>query len=84
MRKLFVTLAVIVIVTLLATSCSLPPRTSDTQGQDTDVLSGNDVTLADLTVNVDSRDFSTTEIGTCYSAKQIGNNSCGITIEAAP
>lgn len=81
MRKLFIFLAVIVVVTL-ATSCSLPSGASSAQ-KDT-VLSGNDVTLADVTVNVDSRDFSTTEVRSCYSAVQVGNNSCGITIEVAP
>lgn len=83
MRKLFVILFVIVIVTLLATSCSFPFGPASAQ-KDTDVLSGNDVTLADVTVNVDSRDFSTTEFRTCNSAVQVESNSCGITIEAAP
>lgn len=84
MGKLFVILSVIVVVALLVTSCSLPPVSSNAQGKDTDVLSGNDVTLADVTVNVDSRDFSRTDIRTCGSALQVDRNSCGITIEAAP
>lgn len=82
MRKLFQILFVTVIVTLLATSCSFPWKD---QTSDSDVLSGNDVTILDVDVNVDSRNFSTTEFRTCDSAVQVeGDDSCGITIEATP
>lgn len=75
-------LTMILALALSITGCSLLSNNSDDDSRyyskdrmsDTDILSENDVRLID--VQVDSRDFSTTDISTCPVATQVGIGSC--------
>lgn len=87
MKRLFLAVAVLALA-LSLTGCSWLSGNSDDDTRtwskdrtsDTDILSENDVRL--INVQVDARDFSTTEIdvSTCPKALSVGIGSCNVEV----
>ncbi len=71
-------LIIVLILALSLSACS--QHSSKDRASDTDVVSNNDTRL--ISVQVDARDFSTTEIdvSTCPKALAVGIGSCNVEV----